>query len=94
MIGLLRNAGDRRQRQLRRAEQQIAVAALKRGFLAYAEARAVQRLARRGRLWPARRRQGQLAQEGVPQELIFLAQAESAFQPRAISSAYSRLRTG
>ncbi len=28
-----------------------------------------------------------LAQEGIPQELIFLAQAESAFQPRAISRA-------
>jgi membrane-bound lytic murein transglycosylase D len=28
-----------------------------------------------------------LAQEGVPQELIFLAQAESAFQPRAVSRA-------
>jgi membrane-bound lytic murein transglycosylase D len=28
-----------------------------------------------------------LSQEGVPQELIFLAQAESAFQPRAISRA-------
>ena len=49
MIGLLRDAGDRRQRQFRRAEQQIAVAALERGFLAHAETRAVQRLARRGR---------------------------------------------
>jgi membrane-bound lytic murein transglycosylase D len=28
-----------------------------------------------------------LAQEGIPQELIFLAQTESAFQPRAISRA-------
>jgi membrane-bound lytic murein transglycosylase D len=28
-----------------------------------------------------------LAQEGIPQEMIFLAQAESAFQPRAISRA-------
>jgi membrane-bound lytic murein transglycosylase D len=28
-----------------------------------------------------------LAMEGIPQELIFLAQAESAFQPRAISRA-------
>jgi len=28
-----------------------------------------------------------LAQEGVPQELMFLAQAESAFQPRAVSRA-------
>lgn len=28
-----------------------------------------------------------LAQEGVPQELIFLAQAESGFQPRAVSRA-------
>ena len=48
MVGLLRDAGDRRQRQFRRAEQQIAVAALERGLLAHAEPGAVQRLTRRG----------------------------------------------
>ena len=30
-----------------------------------------------------------LAEEGVPQELIYLAQAESGFLPRAVSSAHA-----
>ncbi len=38
MVGLFGDAGDRRQRQFRRAEQQIAVAALERRFLAHLQA--------------------------------------------------------
>ena len=64
MISLLGDARDGGERHFRRAEQQVAIAALERAFLAHGDAGALQRLARGGRrqiLQPIRQRSGMRA---------------------------------